>query len=57
MHRDCNINVKLNPKISVVFHHLKNYDPRLIMQELDKFSLKIDLIPNGLENNNNKLSY
>ena len=25
-HRDCNINVKLNHKISVVFHYLKNYD-------------------------------
>ena len=25
-HRDCNINVKLNHKICVVFHNLKNYD-------------------------------
>ena len=24
--RDCNINVKLNDKIPVVFHNLKNYD-------------------------------
>ena len=31
-HRDCNINVKLNHKISVVFHNLKNYGSHLIMQ-------------------------
>ena len=33
-HRDCNINVKLNHKISVVFQNLKNYGSHLIMQEL-----------------------
>ena len=38
--RDCNINVKLNHKISVVFHNLENYDSHLIMQELGKFNLK-----------------
>ena len=27
-HRDCNINVKLNHKIPVVFHNLNNYDAR-----------------------------
>ena len=32
-HRDCNINVKLNQNISIVFHNLKNYDSHLIMQE------------------------
>ena len=30
-HRDCNINLKLDLKIPVVFHNLKNYDPHLIM--------------------------
>ena len=25
-HRDCNINLKLNHKISIAFHNLKNYD-------------------------------
>ena len=30
-HRDCNINVKLNHKILVVFHILKNYDSHLIL--------------------------
>ena len=61
-HRDCNINLKLNHKIPVVFHNLKNYDSHLIMQELGKFSLKINVILNGLEkymgfNINNKLRF
>ena len=48
-HRDCNINVKSNHKLPVVFHNLKSYDSHLIMQELGKFNLKINVIPNGLE--------
>ena len=47
-HRVCNINVKLNWKIPIVFHNLKNNDSHLIMQELVKFSLKTNVIPNGL---------
>ena len=48
-HSDCNNNLKLNHKIPVVFHKLQNYDSHLIMQELGKFNLKINVIPNGLE--------
>ena len=47
--KDSNINVKLNQKIPVVFPNLKNYDSQLIMQELGKFNLTIDVIRNGLE--------
>ena len=50
MHSACNINVKLNHKIPIVFHNLKNYDSNLIMQELGKFSFKINIISNRLEN-------
>ena len=35
--RDCNINLKLNYKIPIVFHNLKKYDSHLIIQELGKF--------------------
>ena len=61
-HRDCKINLKLNHKIPVIFHNLKNYDSHLIMQELGKFNLKISVISNGLEKYmsftiNNKLSF
>ena len=48
--RDCNINVRLNHKIPVAFHNLKNYDSRLVMQELGRFNLKINIIPNVLKN-------
>ena len=43
-HRDCNINLKLNHKILIVFHNLKKYDSHLIIQELGKFNLKISVI-------------
>ena len=39
-HRDCTINVKLNDKISVVFHNLEHYESYLIIQKLGKFNLK-----------------
>ena len=48
-HRDCNINLKLNHKVPVAFHKLKNYDSQLIMVELDRFNPKINVIPDGLE--------
>ena len=41
-HRDCNINLRLNHKIHIVFHNLKSYDSHLIMQELGKFNFKIN---------------
>ena len=33
-HRDCNIKAKLNHKVPLMFHNLKNYDTHFIMQEL-----------------------
>ena len=32
-HRDCNINVKLNHKIIIVFQNLKNYDSILLCKK------------------------
>ena len=49
-HRDCNVNLKLNHEIPIVFHNLKYYDSHLIIQELGKFNLNINVIPNGLKN-------
>ena len=48
--RDCNIILKLNHKIPVVFHNLKNYNSHIIMQETGTFNLKTHVIPNGLGN-------
>ena len=47
-HRDCNMNVKLNHKIPVILHNLKTYYSQLIIEELDKFSIKINVTSNGL---------
>ena len=48
-HEDCNNNLKLNHKIPILFHNLNNYDSHLIMEELGKFSFKLNALPNGLE--------
>ena len=60
--RGCNTNVKSNHEIPVVFCNVKKYDSHLIKQELGRFNLKINIIPNGLEKYmncsiNNKLSF
>ena len=33
----------------MVFYNLNNYDSHLVMQELGKFNLKLNVIPNELE--------
>ena len=45
-HKDYNIKVKLDHKIPIVFHNLKNYDSHLITQKLGKLNLKLNFIPN-----------
>ena len=39
----------MTKKIPLVFHNLKGYDSHLIMQEIGKFNVKVNVIPNGLE--------
>ena len=48
-HWSCNINLKLTKKVAVVFHNLKGYDNHSIIKEIDKFDVKISVVPNGLE--------
>ena len=47
--KSCNLNFKLTKKVPVIFHNLRSYDSHLIFNELDKFDVKIKVIPNGLE--------
>ena len=48
-HWSCNINRELTKKVPVIFHNLRGYDFHLIFCELNKFDVKIDVIPNRLE--------
>ena len=48
-HWDSNINFQLTKKIPIIFHNLKGYDSHLIFSKLNKFDVKINVIPNGLE--------
>ena len=62
VHKGCNINLKLNHKVPIIFHNLKRHDSYLIMQELGKFNLTINVLPNSLEKYmsftiNNNLSF
>ena len=50
-HWSCNINLHLTQKVPVIFHNLRGYDNHLIFCELNKFDVKIDVIPNRLEKN------
>ena len=43
-HKDCNIKVKLNHKIPIVFHNVKNYDSHLIMLKQGKFIFQINIV-------------
>ena len=48
-HWNCNINFQLTKNIPVTFHNLRGYDSHLIFSEVDKFDVKISVIPNALE--------
>ena len=50
-HWSCNIDLQIIKKVLVIFYNLKGYDSHLIFSELNKFDVKIEVIPNRLEKN------
>ena len=48
-HWSCNINLKLTKEAPVIFHNLKGYDSHLIMTEIGNFDVKVNVIPNRVE--------
>ena len=48
-HRNCDINLKFTKKVPVIFHNLNGYDSHFIINEIGKFDVKIDIVPNGSE--------
>ena len=48
-HWSCNTNLKLTKKVPVIFLNLNDCDSHLIKQEIGKFEVKVNVIPNVLE--------
>ena len=44
-HWSCNINFQLNKKVPLIIHNLRGYDSHLTFSELNKFNVKISVIP------------
>ena len=45
----CNVNFQLTEKVPVIIHNLRGQDSHLIFSELNKFNVKISVMPDGLE--------
>ena len=48
-HNACNLKLRLNPSIPVVFHNLQGFDSHLLMQAISKVEGRVSCIPNNTE--------
>lgn len=46
-HQTCNVNYRLTQKMPITFHNLRGSNSHYIIQEIDKFEEKINVISNG----------
>ena len=45
----CNAHLNLTKKLFIIFHNIQGYESHLITNEIGKFNVKVDVLPNGLE--------
>jgi hypothetical protein len=48
-HNICNLKYRISWKVPVVFHNLRGYGSHLIMLEIGKFKMEVNVIPNNME--------
>ena len=48
-HWSCNINLQLTKKVPILLCNFRGYDSHLIFCELNKFDVKVNVLPIGLE--------
>ena len=54
-HNACNLKLRLNPSIPVVFYNLRGYDSHLLMQAISKMEGRVSCIPNNTSPDNDHL--
>ena len=48
-HNQCNLKLKIQKKLPIIFHNLEGYDGHIIFKELNNFDVTIDVIPKTVE--------
>ena len=49
-HSKCNLNLKIQKKLPIIFHNLQGYDGHFIFKKLNNFNVDIEVIPKTIDN-------